>query len=311
MAGPAKQERLIPDAPRDEHVVVLNDRCMVRTQEGVRIVLVAGVPLAQCVVGDRMAEAHAMVSLVEQGWADQNDVARAFDCTARTVRRHQRRFEAGGLEALGRRVGFPEGRTRVPSSRVRVVDRLKAEGQSNRTIAGHVGVSEKAVRKLLRRLGWTEPRREPEQLALAVQPADPNLSACSRAMADAPSADCPDPPSAADFGRALAERRVAARGAAFGFLYVDGRAYHGKHALPKAHLARMRISMPATTDYWTNDVAGEPLFVLTAEANAGLVKMLPPLLAEIRRLVGERRVTEDVRALAPGELLQVPRRGVR
>jgi hypothetical protein len=49
--------------------------------------------------------------------------------------------------------------------------------------------------------------------------------------------------------------------------------------------------MPATTDYWTNDVAGEPLFVLTAEANAGLVKMLPPVLAEIRHLVGERRVT--------------------
>jgi len=33
--------------------------------------------LAQYAVGDRMAEAHAMVSLVEQGWADQNDVARA------------------------------------------------------------------------------------------------------------------------------------------------------------------------------------------------------------------------------------------
>jgi len=25
-----------------------------------------------------LAEAHAMVNLVEQGWADQNDVARAF-----------------------------------------------------------------------------------------------------------------------------------------------------------------------------------------------------------------------------------------
>ena len=44
-------------------------------------------------------------------------------------------------------------------------------------------------------------------------------------------------------------------------------------------------------DYWVNDVAGEPLFVVTAEANAGLVKVLPPVLAEIRELVGERRVT--------------------
>jgi len=98
---------------------------------------------------------------------------------------------------------------------------------------------------------------------------------------------------ATEFGRALAKRRVAARGATLGFLYVDGhvRAYHGKHALPKAHLARMRFAMPATTDYWTNDQHGDPLFVVTAEANAGLVTMLPFLLAEVRGLVGVRRVT--------------------
>jgi len=53
----------------------------------------------------------------------------------------------------------------------------------------------------------------------------------------------------------------------------------------------MRLSMPATTDYWVNDTAGDPLFVITAEANAGLVKMFPIVLPEIRRLVGPRRVT--------------------
>ncbi|OGL27930.1 MAG: hypothetical protein A3G44_06930 [Candidatus Rokubacteria bacterium RIFCSPLOWO2_12_FULL_73_47] len=98
---------------------------------------------------------------------------------------------------------------------------------------------------------------------------------------------------APEFGRALARRRVAERGAAIGFLYVDGhvRVYHGERTLPKAHVARMRLSMPATTDYWVNDAAGDPLFVVTAEANAGLAKMLPPVLDEIRGLVGERRVT--------------------
>lgn len=98
---------------------------------------------------------------------------------------------------------------------------------------------------------------------------------------------------ATEFGRALAQRRVNTRGNAMGFLYIDGhvRAYHGKHKLPKAHLARMRISMPATTDYWVNDAEGEPLFVVTTEANAGLVKMLSPVLDEIRQLVGDRRVT--------------------
>ena len=98
---------------------------------------------------------------------------------------------------------------------------------------------------------------------------------------------------AAAFGRALAQKRVATRGAVFGFLYVDGhvRVYHGKHTLPKTHVAQMRRAMPATSDYWVNDAAGEPLFVVTAEANAGMVKMLPIVLAEVRTLLPGRRVT--------------------
>jgi hypothetical protein len=83
------------------------------------------------------------------------------------------------------------------------------------------------------------------------------------------------------------------RGAALGFLYTDGhvRVYHGQHALPKTHVARLRLSLAATSDYWVNDSAGDPLFVVTAEANAGLVKMLPGILDQVRALVGKRRVT--------------------
>jgi hypothetical protein len=53
----------------------------------------------------------------------------------------------------------------------------------------------------------------------------------------------------------------------------------------------MRLSLPATSDYWVNDSAGDPLFVVTAEANAGLVRMLPGILDQVRALVGKRRVT--------------------
>ena len=98
---------------------------------------------------------------------------------------------------------------------------------------------------------------------------------------------------AAQFGTALAQQRVAAHGQTMGFLYIDGhvRVYHGQLVLPQAHVARMRISMPATTDYWVNDSVGDPLFVVTAEANAGLVKMLPGMLQQIRALVPRRRLT--------------------
>ena len=38
-----------------------------------------------------------MVSLVDQGWADQNEVAETFGYSVRTLRRDQRRFEPGAV----------------------------------------------------------------------------------------------------------------------------------------------------------------------------------------------------------------------
>src|SRR3972149_3854594 len=82
-----RQTDLFPDARNPENAQFINERCSVRTQDGYRVVTVSGIALTQYAVGDRLAEAHAMVSLVEQGWADQNDVARVFGYSARTVRR--------------------------------------------------------------------------------------------------------------------------------------------------------------------------------------------------------------------------------
>ncbi|MBX3269832.1 MAG: transposase [Sandaracinaceae bacterium] len=477
MAASKPEQVPLPSIGREvgDGTVVINDRCRVETRHGYRVVTVCGVVVASYACGDRMSEAHAIVNLVEQGFAKQSAVAIAFGCDERTVRRNQRRFESGGLVALGRPVGYPKGVARVPRSRVALVNDWKAEGVGHREIARRLGVSAKAARNLIRRLGWESPVAEqgalgfgagdpnlsgssatptpntpssppeptesgPEHLpeggdpnlsgssatpapktpALPPEPAesgpecfaeggDPNLSGCSdepslptsldrdpadrcldrvlaclgmlddaaplfRSGTKVPSAgallaipalvdsgvfECaaeiygsigpafyglrttvamlllmalmrikrpealkehspqalgrllgldraPEVKTlrrklarlatygrAAELGRALAQRRVAARGHAMGFLYVDGhvRAYHGKRRIPKAHLARMRLSMPATTDYWVNDAEGEPLFVVTTEANRALAEMLPVILEEVRALVGERRVT--------------------
>ena len=426
MARPDQAE-MFPRPPLPEGARQINGRCMLQTQRGRRIVIVSGIVLAQYAAEDRMSEAHVMVSLVELGHANQNDVARAFGCSTRTVRRCHQRFEDGGLPALARTVGYPKGRARLPATRARLVNRLKADGWSNCAIARRFGVSEMAIRKLLKRLGWREqlpaqpvlPMADgsnpnlsaftnasvEDPLAPAAQASNPNLSASSvatsidgdpgnrvmdrmlarlgmlqdavplfRCGARIPRAgvllaipaltqtgvfDCgqavfgsigpafyglrttflalllmallrikrpealkehapgdlgrllgldraPEVKTlrrklsalaafgrAAQFGRELAQRRIKARDEAVGFLYIDGhvRVYHGKRAIPKAHVARMRIAMPATSDYWVNDKDGEPLFVVTAEANAGMTRMLPPLLAEIRALIGKRRVT--------------------
>jgi hypothetical protein len=92
-------------------------------------------------------------------------------------------------------------------------------------------------------------------------------------------------------GHEMARRRIAERGNVLGFLYVDGhvRAYHGKRTIPKAYLARRRLAVPATTDYWVNDQIGDPLFVVTAEANASMFRMLVPILQQVRQLLGPGR----------------------
>ena len=46
---------------------------------------------------DRTARESAMVTLFEAGYTDRNDIARAFGCTPRTLRRYQARIESGGL----------------------------------------------------------------------------------------------------------------------------------------------------------------------------------------------------------------------
>ena len=60
----AGQGELFPRPIPPEGTVVVNDRCLIRTQGDHRVVLVSGTVLAQYVVTDRMAEAYAMIVLL-------------------------------------------------------------------------------------------------------------------------------------------------------------------------------------------------------------------------------------------------------
>jgi len=166
MAGAEHQPRLFVDSVDRDGTVVINDRCVLRTADGVRVVIVVGMVVAHYVIPDRMAEAYAMVNLVEHGWAAQTEVARAFGCSTRSVRRHEDRFQTGGLSALGRTGGYPSGRKRLAPGREPLVRRLKAQGLPNREIARRLGVTPKAVRKLLKRLGWDP--QDADQLGLPI-----------------------------------------------------------------------------------------------------------------------------------------------
>jgi DNA-binding CsgD family transcriptional regulator len=425
--------------------VFVNDRVCVQTEEEQRVVFVHGIVFSHYPLEDRTAEAYAMVTLFESGYADQNDIARCFGYSVRTLRRYQEHLKAGGLSALARPGGRPAGSSsgrKKKHERNQTILRLKTKGMSNRWIAGRLGVDEKTVRKNLRRLGWkSDP--EPDLLffpksdsqakqvpvsanklietsrSAAQQPPDkmpqqqtdsaaksfdtnPLNRSMDRLLAAmgllddalpvfAPSRSLPRagvllaipalvasgllstaekiygslgpafyglrttlvayvllallriprpetlkeyPPGELGrivgldrmpevktlrrklarlaslkgsyrLGREVARQRIAERGKVLGFLYIDGhvRAYHGKRKVPKAYVTRMHLAAPASTDYWVNDQRGDPLFVVTAEANAAMTKMLIPVLSEVRELLGSRRhstVVFDRAGWSPG-----------
>jgi hypothetical protein len=429
MSSAPFQEELFTQPTAISGTVFVNDRICIQTEEDQRVISVHGVIFSHYSINDRAAEAYAMVLLFESGYADQNDIARGFGYSVRSLRRYQERLKAGGLSALARPRGRPSGHKKT-LERDQTILRLKTKGMSNRWIAGRLGLSETAVRKSLLRLGWKSdsdpqpalpflpevasqtkratvpvnkvseipslaadqpPRKTaPFQIDSAAKSLDANpldrsmdrLLAAMGLLDDAlplfaptrglPRAGVllaipalvasgllstaekiygslgpafyglrttlvayvllallriPRPEALKEYppgelgrivgldrmpevktlrrkltrlaalkgsyrlGREMARQRIAERGKVLGFLYMDGhvRAYHGKHTISKAYVTRMHLAAPASTDYWVNDQRGDPLFVVTADINLAMTRMLVPVLSDVRELLGPRR----------------------
>ncbi len=429
---PSPQQReLLPRPTPTPGTVFVNDRVCFHAEGDQRVISVQGIAFSHYSIRDRAAEAYAMVTLFESGYADQNDIARCFGYSIRTLRRYQKNLQLGGLATLARPKGRPSGSAstnKEAHERDRIILRLKAKGMSNRWIGGRLGLDEKEVRRSLRRLGW-RPSPEPhlpflpeadlvtetttvfddEPMETSCPVADssarkgmrPQTSTADKSLDAGPVDRSTDrllaamgllddalpvfasasslpragvllaiPPLVASgllsvaekiygsigpafyglrttlvayvllsllriprpealkehapgelgrivgldrilevktlrrkltrlaslkgsyqLGRELARLRVAERGRMLGFLYIDGhvRAYHGKWTIPKAYVTRVRLAAPGTTDYWVNDQRSDPLFVVTAEANAAMTRMLVPVLTEVREMLGPRR----------------------
>jgi hypothetical protein len=71
--------------------------------------------------------------------------------------------------------------------------------------------------------------------------------------------------------------------------YIDGhvRVYHGSQTqLPRHYVAREKLCLRATTDYWVNAMDGQPFFLVNKAVDPGLVKTLendivPRLLTDV------------------------------
>ena len=76
--GMSTQQALPLPAPAPSNTVVINARCSLRTEADQRVIVIGGLPAHHYRVEDAVAEAYAMVFLVNSGFARQTDVARAF-----------------------------------------------------------------------------------------------------------------------------------------------------------------------------------------------------------------------------------------
>jgi hypothetical protein len=100
---------------------------------------------------------------------------------------------------------------------------------------------------------------------------------------------CADAQQVHQWSGTLAREWMEAQPESAGSLYIDGhvRVYNGSLTeLPRRYVARQRLCLRGTTDYWVNAMDGQPFFVVTQPADPGLLKVLeeqivPRLLREV------------------------------
>jgi hypothetical protein len=116
---------------------------------------------------------------------------------------------------------------------------------------------------------------------------------------------CRDLGRAMDWNAQLAKQWMARQDSADLYFYCDGhvRVYHGEQTeLPRHYVARERLCLRATADYWVNAMDGQPFLYVNKEADPGLIATLDndvipwlektaPKTADI-----EQRLAEDPRA---------------
>ncbi len=81
----------------------------------------------------------------------------------------------------------------------------------------------------------------------------------------------------AQWGADLCAQWMAADLDSAATLYIDGhvRVYHGSQTkLPRHHVARQRLCLRATTDYWVNAMDGQPFFYINKAVDPGLIKVV-------------------------------------
>jgi hypothetical protein len=112
---------------------------------------------------------------------------------------------------------------------------------------------------------------------------------------------CAEQGSAERWSNALAKQWMEDEPECAGVFYADGhvRVYHGKLTdLPRRYVARERLCLRGTTDYWVNAMDGRPFFVLSCAVDPGLLTVLreqivPRLKADVPNQPTQEQLEAD------------------
>jgi len=87
-------------------------------------------------------------------------------------------------------------------------------------------------------------------------------------------------------------------------LYIDGhvRVYHGHQtALPRHYVARQKLCLRATTDYWVNAMDGQPFFLLNQAVDPGMLQVLEhEIVPRLEKDIPSQPTAEQLAADARG-----------
>lgn len=112
---------------------------------------------------------------------------------------------------------------------------------------------------------------------------------------------CSQPGRAERWSSLLAKQWMEAEGQSAGVFYADGhvRVYHGKLTdLPRRYIARERLCLRGTTDYWVNAMDGRPFLVVSYPVDPGLLNVLehnivPRLRADVPNQPSQAQLEAD------------------
>ncbi len=176
MPKPSKQppeQAPLLDAVESDRLVV-NGQCIIYEQNGIRVVMVAGVPVYRYHRDDKGAENVFIAQAQQVGYATSGELAAVLGRTAWTMRNIRRRFEEGGSEAvLPKKPGPKKGQQRLLDAEDAAIRKWHSQGLSGRQMAIRLKKAPATVQKALRRLGLpVHPSNQPDPQQ-SLLPSDP------------------------------------------------------------------------------------------------------------------------------------------